>query len=226
MYAISSEEHAHTTCHEYFNTKECYRCSICDFQHTGKEEVLEHIKTMHMVEKKGKKVTVLQGFVGNKENADEAYEKKFFVQPFNPIRKQTMDPETYLLLRNRTSIGIQCTIAGKDSTNSRQLIGGAGEGTSDMDRLPESPRERLVSSRSRLLKIRKGLRSKLTGCENTSNSCFMNSTIQALFNINTFKQKIYEYTGNTQNLIGTLRQIFRALETVQDIDDIEKWLDS
>ena len=234
QYAISSETHAKETKDTYFKARECYRCSNCGFQHIDRKEVVMHIRHMHKSEKKEDEPHVQNGIVGFNAEADALYETLFHVPPFEPQHISPMNPEVYIFMRNRKSIGTQTgeqteVINAEPQTNTTDApkqvgdrVGGAGgtnhnhsHGVRTNDRLPSTRTEVNVAFSNPKLKIRMGLNSALVGCENNSNACYMNSLIQALYNIKSFKDKILQYgtTGNT--IITTLRTIFKSLEVTQ-----------
>ena len=145
----------------------------------------------------------------------------------------TLPPDTYILLNNRRNVDTQTedkyhaeteyanieTMTDKEGPN---ILPGGGleeNNISNEDREPQNPREIKIRNSFNLLHIRVGIRSKLIGFENTRNACYMNSLIQSLYNTQLFRNKVLSYNGYLQNIIGTLKTIFKAMGVTQDIND-------
>ena len=228
QYAISSEKHAKENKDTYFKARECYRCSNCGFQHTDRKEVVIHIRQMHKSGKKENEPHVQNGIAGFKAEADALYETLFHVPLFEPQHISPMNPEIYIFTRNRISTGIQTEVINQEPKTNRtdvavQVVvrkGGAGgtnqsHGVRDNDRLPSTRTEVNIAFSNPKLRIRRNLKSSLIGCENNSNACYMNSLIQALFNVKSFKDKILQYGTIGNTIITTLRTIFISLDVTQ-----------
>lgn len=104
-------------------------------------------------------------------------------------------------------------------TQTGEIRGGArrSNATLTMDRKPQTPKEVDTVFNCLILRIMNNLKSKLIGINNTGATCYMNSLIQALHNIETFKESIIRYCAEGNTIATTTRVIFKALETKQYI---------
>ena len=227
-YMISNMTHMKETKDEYFKARECYRCEKCGFQHIDRDEVVKHIKHTHILNKQDKVPNIQNGIVGFREEANILYDKLFHVPVFSPKVNEKMDPTLYMFMRNRECIATQTDDNIYTNTHNRvdeetqygDRRGGVGNNNHNSnDRNPESRHEHNIKFNLPILKIRKRLKSSLVGCENRVASCYMNSLMQALYNIKAFRDIIMQYGINGNNIVTTLRTIFRAFDVKQDIKD-------
>ena len=229
-YMTSSMTHVNETKEEYFKARECYRCGKCGFQHTDRSEVVRHIKHAHIISKQDEVPNVQNGIVGFREEANALYDKLFQVPKFSPKILEKMDPTIYMLMRNRECVATQTEVCTTSQTPNRvdtetqsgERRGGANNTNNNHqqnDREPNTQQEINTVFNNPVLKIRKKLKSALVGCENKSNCCYMNSLMQSLYNIKIFKDTIMRNGMQVDNILTTLRNIFRALDVKQDIRD-------
>ena len=97
-----------------------------------------------------------------------------------------------------------------------KLLGGArniNEQTNE--NLPDNDETETIKRRTPLLRTTNRIDAERIGCINNSNSCYMNVLIQTLNSISTFREMIINYKGRENNIIVTLKDIFKALNTKQ-----------
>ena len=83
------------------------------------------------------------------------------------------------------------------------------------DREPTSSEELEKYNKAPLLRIKKGVKAVRVGCVNNNNCCYMNALLQALNNIQTLKDAILQYNHKGNNILNTLKEIMKGLDTEQ-----------
>ena len=230
-------------------TQTCYKCPFCEFTNNEGEHVIKHCITNHKKKKNISINEGIIGTEEDIKAIIETREKERLIQiqeeelrkskmntTFKPKRINAMDATTYYLMRNRECIETQTEkatlqdIGINNNNNNNELTsietqtgeirGGARNITTpNGDRLPQTAKEVDRVFNIPILKIRKNLKSNLTGLFNSGASCYMNSLIQALHNITPLRKAITEYGTQGNTIATTLNIIFKALDTKQDIKD-------
>lgn len=226
-YLISSEERTYERISSYFCPTESYVCTMCGFAHTEKSMVIKHIQATH---EQGS--TILRGILGLEADIKQCYEKMYVVKPFNPIKVEQKDPLIYNIMHRLKDVETQTdhpthvnaeTNTGQEGGGARTRVSRSNTNSSNTETRSKGnsiEAQHLIQTLGfNFLHIDKDLKSQLIGCDNPRNACYMNSFIQAINNVQPFRDYILQNTNQNDNhLIKALQDIFMAMKIKQNID--------